>query len=204
MNPPSNKVKRQYSGSSRPGSSGQAIARPPSSPMPDPRLVARSGAAKRGALQDSQQTEEEPPTKRRATPAATKTVRRRVTDEGPPAARSSQSVKDLPRVEDMNTGRNTGKSQSSHMRSSGVTTRTTRNQAKASKGKSDNGIATMAITNSFDRGCLQSPFPPGVVSLVLASDQGDSQALRPSAWLLGRMATMFDREKCMRWEATSV
>ena len=204
MNPPSNKVKRQYSGSSRPGSSGQAIARPPSSPMPDPRLVARSGAAKRGALQDSQQTEEEPPTKRRATPAAAKTVRRRVTDEGPPAARSSQSVKDLPRVEDMNTGRNTGKSQSSHMRSSGVTTRTTRNQAKASKGKSDNEIATMAITNSFDRRCLQSPFPPGVVSLVIASDQEDSQALRPSAWLLGRMATMFDREKCIRLEATSL
>ena len=197
MNPPSNKVKRQYSGSSRPGSSGQAIARPPSSPMPDPRLVARSGAAKRGALQDSQQTEEEPPTKRRATPAAAKTVRRRVTDEGPPAARSSQSVKDLPRVEDMNTGRNTGKSQSSHMRSSGVTTRTTRNQAKASKGKSDNEIATMAITNSFDRRCLQSPFPPGVVSLVIASGQGDSQALRPSAWLLGRMATMSDRKKRM-------
>jgi hypothetical protein len=169
MNPPSNKVKRQYSGSSRPGSSGQAIARPPSSPMPDPRLVARSGAAKRGALQDSQQTEEEPPTKRRATPAATKTVRRRVTDESPPAARSSQSVKDLPRVEDMNTGRNTGKSQSSHMRSSGVTTRTTRNQAKASKGKSRNEIAAMAITDSFNRRCLQSPFPPGVVSLVIAS-----------------------------------
>ena len=137
MNPPSNKVKRQYSGSSRPGSSGRAIARPPSSPMPDPRLVARSGVAnaKRGALPDSQQTQEEPPTKKRATPVATKNVRRHVTDEDPPA-RSSQSVKDLPRVEDMNAGRNTGKSQSSHMRSSGVTTRTTRNQAKASKGKS--------------------------------------------------------------------
>jgi hypothetical protein len=137
MNPPSTKVKRQYSGSSRPGSSGQAIIRPPSSPMPDPRLVARSGAAKRGALQDSQQTEAEPPTKRRATPAATQTVRRRTTDEGPSAC-SSQSVKDLPRVEDMNTGRNTGKSQSSHMRSSAVSTRTTRNQAKASKGTSHN------------------------------------------------------------------
>jgi chromosome segregation ATPase len=133
MNPPSNKVKRQYSGSSRPGSSGQAIARPPSSPMPDPRLVAKAGAAKRGALQDSQQTEEEPPTKRRTTPAATKAVRRRTTDEGLPA-RSSQSVKDLPRVEDMNAARNIGKPQSSHMRSSGVSTRTTRNSAKASKG----------------------------------------------------------------------
>jgi hypothetical protein len=137
MNPPSTKVKRQYSGSSRPGSSGQAIIRPPSSPMPDPRLVARSGAAKRSALQDSQHTVEEPPTKRRANPAATQTVRRRTTDEGP-TARSSQSVKDLPRVEDMNTGRNTGKSQSSHMRSSAVSTRTTRNQAKASKGTSHN------------------------------------------------------------------
>jgi hypothetical protein len=133
MNPPSTKVKRQYSGSSRPGSSGQAIIRPPSPPMPDPRLVTRSGAAKRGALQDDLRTQEEPPTKRRATPAATQTVGRRTTDEGP-TARPSQSVKDLPRVEDMNTGRNTGKSQPSHMRSSAVSTRTTRNQAKASKG----------------------------------------------------------------------
>ena len=133
MNPPSTKVKRQYSGSSRPGSSGQAIIRPPSFPMPDPRLVARSGAAKRGALQDDLHTQEEPSIKRRATPATTQPVRRRTTDEGP-TARSSQSVKDLPRVEEMNTGRNTGKSQSSHMRSSAVSTRTTRNQAKASKG----------------------------------------------------------------------
>jgi hypothetical protein len=163
MNPPSTKVKKQYSGSSRLGSSGQAIVRPPSSPMPDPRLVARSGVAKRSALQDSQQAEEEPPTKRRGTLAATKAVRRRTTDEALPAARSSQSVKGLPRVEDMDAARNTSRSQPSHMRSSATSTRTTRNQSKASKGKSHNEIAVLAITNSFDRRCLQSPFPSGVV-----------------------------------------
>jgi hypothetical protein len=141
MNPPSVKVKRQYSGPhSRPGSSGQPIARPPSSPMPNPRLVARSGTAKRGASLNSQRAEEEPPAKRRVFPAATRAGKSQPTDESLPA-RSSQSVKDLPRVEDMNAGRNTGKSQSSHMRSSGVSTRTTRNQAKASKGESDQEIA---------------------------------------------------------------
>jgi hypothetical protein len=135
MNPPSVKVKRQYLGPhSRPGSSGQSIARPPSSPMPDPGLVARSGTAKRGASLNSQQTEEQPPAKRRAVPAAARAGKSQPTDESLPA-RSSQSVKDLPRVEDMNAGRNASKSQSSHMRSSGVSTRTTRNQAKASKGE---------------------------------------------------------------------
>lgn len=132
MNTPSFKVKRQYSGPNRPGSAGQSSARPPSSPMADPRLTARSGAAKRGSLQDSQQTED-PPAKKRAVPAATKAAKKQQTNESL-SARSSQSVKDLPRVEDMNAGRSTGKSQSSHMRSSATSTRTTRNQAKASKG----------------------------------------------------------------------
>jgi hypothetical protein len=152
MNPPSVKVKRQYSGPhSRPGSSGQPIARPPSSPMPDPRLVARSGTAKRGASLNSQQTEEQPPAKRRAVPAAARAGKSQPTDKSLPA-RSPQSVKDLPRVEDMNAGRNTGKFQSSHMRSSGVSTRTTRNQAKASKGESDYEICSgMVNTDSFHR-----------------------------------------------------
>ena len=132
MNPPSSKMKRQYSGLSRPVNSSQPI-RSPSSPMPDPRLVARSVTTKRGAQQDSHQTDE-PATKRRAVPAASNVVRDRTVDESLLATRSSQSVKDLPRVEDMNAGRNANKSQPSHMRSSGTSTRTTRNQPKASRG----------------------------------------------------------------------
>ena len=150
MNPASTKVKRRYSGLNRPGGSSQQI-RPPSSPMPDPRLVARSGAAKRGALQDSQQTDD-PPAKRRSVPANTKADKHRSADESL-MARSSQSVKDLPRVEDMNAGRSTTKCQSSHMRSSGTSTRMTRNQAKATKGNPTNKCieASPALTYVFER-----------------------------------------------------
>lgn len=142
MNPPSVKVKRRYSGPSNGGTPVPANTHRSSTPMPDPRLAAKAGLTKRKLAQDHQQTNElnQPPAKRQATPTVSKVVTKR--DDESFVSRSSQSVNDLPRIDGMKQGRNTGNASSSRMRISGGTTRTTRAQGKNNKGKKKSDLKT--------------------------------------------------------------
>lgn len=149
MNPPSIMVKRRYSGPNTPGDMKSADARRSSTPLRDPRVAARGGAPKRRLTQDDQPDENvnEPPAKKPAQPSALKAIAPKRSDEDSFLARSSQSVNDLPRIEGPNPGRNAAAAISSRMRISGGTTRTTRNQAKSSKGKYLQRFAAASNTN---------------------------------------------------------
>lgn len=149
MNPPSIMVKRRYSGPNTPGDMKSADARRLSTPLRDPRVAARAGAPKRRLTQDDQPDENvnEPPAKKPAQPSVLKAVAPKCSDEDSFLARSSQSVNDLPRIEGPNPGRNAAAAMSSRMRISGGTTRTTRNQAKNSKGEYLQRFAAASSTN---------------------------------------------------------
>lgn len=138
MNPPSTKTKRRYSGNApgTPGNLELGASRRSSTPLPDPRIAARPGGNKRAAARDSQHNIglEPPAKKRNAIQTSMKSTSDRPSD-GSFLSRSSQSISDLPRTEDLNTGRVTSQMQSSHMRSSAGTRRVTRNQ-KGTKGRS--------------------------------------------------------------------
>jgi hypothetical protein len=136
MNPPSTMTKRRYSGGpATPGQLESHMSRRPSTPLPDPRIVKRTSGKKRGTAKDMQLEDDlEPPAKKkRATQSVAGSKSKPPNDESF-LGRSSQSVKDLPRMEDLNAGRAGGQIQSSHMRTSAGSRRITRNQ-KGSKGQ---------------------------------------------------------------------
>jgi chromosome segregation ATPase len=135
MNPPSTKTKRRYSGGPTTSGNFESHASRRSTPVPDSRIAARPGGSKRVAARDMQsQTDMEPPTKKRnATQTAAKPKGTLPSDDVF-LGRSSQSVNDLPRTENLNAGRVGGQMQASHMRTSAGSRHVTRNQ-KASKGQ---------------------------------------------------------------------
>ncbi|KAM0723574.1 hypothetical protein Q7P37_000561 [Cladosporium fusiforme] len=135
MNFPSSKVKRRYSGPNTGPSSAGATERPtprrPSTPLPDPRLLAITAAAKRPIPNDNEQVQDYP-NKKRSIPAGSKATEGKVSDDSF-TSRSSQSVSDLPRMQDVNEGRMPNKSRASRMRTSGPSVRSTRSQTKRNK-----------------------------------------------------------------------
>jgi hypothetical protein len=137
MNPPSSMTKRRYSGNApgTPGNQEPSAPRRSMTPLPDPRVAKRAGGNKRVATRDGQQnTNLQPPTKKRnVAQTFTRSTNERSSD-GSFLGRSSQSVSDLPRAEDLNAGRATSQMPSSHMRTSAGTSRVTRNR-KATKGE---------------------------------------------------------------------
>ena len=137
MNPPSTMTKRRYSGGpTTPGNLEPLTSRRPSTPLLDPRIAKRAVGNKRAAARDTYADKDlEPPIKKRAVPAITGSKGKPPSDNSF-LGRSSQSVKDLPRMEDLNAGRTGGQIQSSHMRTSAGSRRVTRNQ-KGSKGRYD-------------------------------------------------------------------
>jgi hypothetical protein len=135
MNPPSTMTKRRYSGGpTTPGTLEPLTSRRPSTPLLDPRIAKRAVGNKRAATGDTHPDNDlEPPTKKRAVPTA-KGSRGKPPSDDSFLGRSSQSVNDLPRIEDLNTRRGGGQIQSSNMRTSAGSRRVTRNQ-KGSKGQ---------------------------------------------------------------------
>lgn len=136
MNPPSTMTKRRYSGGpATPGQLELHTSRRPSTPLPDPRIVKRTSGNKRVTATDTQLEDSfEPPAKKKRGMQNAAGSKSRAPSDDRFLGRSSQSVKDLPRMEDLNTGRAGGQAQSSHMRSSAGSRRITRNQ-KGSKGQ---------------------------------------------------------------------
>ena len=137
MNPPSTMTKRRYSGGpATPGNPEPLTSRRQSTPFLDPRIAKKTNDDKRVAAKDTQpENDLEPPAKKkRTTQTATRSKSKPLTDDSF-LGRSSQSINDLPRMEDLNAGRGGGQIQSSHMRTSAGSRRITRNQ-KGSKGGS--------------------------------------------------------------------
>jgi hypothetical protein len=137
MNPPSSMTKRRYSGNApgTPGNQEPSAPRRSMTPLPNPRVAKRAGGNKRVATRDGQQNSNlEPSTKKRnVAETFTRSATERSSD-GSFLGRSSQSVSDLPRAEDLNAGRATSQMPSSHMRTSAGTSRVTRNR-KGTKGE---------------------------------------------------------------------
>jgi hypothetical protein len=136
MNPPSTMTKRRYSGGpATPGQLESHMSRRQSTPLPDPRIVKRTSGNKRVTAKDMQLEDDlKPPAKKkRATQNAAGSKSEPPNDDSF-LGRSSQSVNDLPRMEDLNAGRAGGQIQSSHMRTSAGSRRITRNQ-KGSRGQ---------------------------------------------------------------------
>jgi hypothetical protein len=137
MNPPSSITKLRYSGNApgTPGNQEPSAPRRSMTLLPDPRVAKRPGGNKRVATRDGQQNSNpEPPAKKRnVAQTFTKSTNERSSD-GSFLGRSSQSVSDLPRAEDLNAGRATNQMPSSHMRTSAGTSRVTRNR-KGTKGE---------------------------------------------------------------------
>ena len=135
MNPPSTKTKRRYSGGPTPlGNIEPRATRRSSTLLPDPRVVARPGRNERVVAEDVQSQNMETPTKKRHVTQTAAKPKSRLPSEDSFIGRSSQSVNDLPRIEDLNAGRVPGQTQSSRMRTSAGSRRITRNQ-KANKGQ---------------------------------------------------------------------
>lgn len=152
MNPPSTKTKRRYSGGpTTPGNLEPVVSRRSSTPLPDPRIMARPGGNKRVAARDVQpQNGPEPPAKKRQTIQSATKPRSKVPSDDSFLGRSSQSVNDLPRIEDLNAGRVGSQMQSSHMRTSAGSRRVTRNQ-KGGKGQYYHPAHGGARTDFFSR-----------------------------------------------------
>jgi hypothetical protein len=136
MNPPSTMTKRRYSGGpATPGQLESHMSRRPSTPLPDPRIVKRTSGKQRGTAKDMQLEDDlEPPAKKKRATQSVAGPKSKPPNDDSFLGRSSQSVKDLPRMEDLNAGRAGGQIQSSHMRTSAGSRRITRNQ-KGSKGQ---------------------------------------------------------------------
>ncbi|GAB7330731.1 hypothetical protein MBLNU13_g02279t3 [Cladosporium sp. NU13] len=135
MNPPSTMTQRRYSGgSATPRNLEPLTSRRPSTPLLDPRIAKKPGGNKRAAAKDTQPEDvlQPPAKKKRAMQTATGSKSKPPSDDSF-LGRSSQSVNDLPRMEDLNTGRGAGLKESSHMRTSAGSRRITRNQ-KGTKG----------------------------------------------------------------------
>ena len=143
MNPPSTMTKRRYSGGPpTPGNLEPLTSRRPSTPLVDPRIAKKTSGNKRASAKDAHpENDLEPPAKKkRAMQSVTGSESRPPSDDSF-LARSSQSVNDLPRMEDLNAGRGGNQIRSSHMRTSGSSRRVTRNQ-KASKGQYHDSACT--------------------------------------------------------------
>lgn len=140
MAPHNTKAKRMYSGSTLSGAVERSASHRatltshrPSTPLLDPRVLAKSTGAKR-QVKDDQQRAYEYPNKKRTSNAAFKAGDRSLGDDSF-VARSSQSVSNLPRIENISEGRPQSQSQTSRMRSSGTSARATRSQTKKNKGR---------------------------------------------------------------------
>lgn len=136
MNPPSTMTKRRYSGGpATPGHLELHTSRRPSTPLPDPRIVKRASGNKRVTAKDTQLEDDlEPPVKKQRAMQSVGGSKSKHPNDDSFLGRSSQSIKDLPRMEDLATGRASGQIQASHMRTSAGSRRITRNQ-KGSKGQ---------------------------------------------------------------------
>jgi hypothetical protein len=136
MNPPSTMTKRRYSGGpATPGQLESHMSRRQSTPLPDPRLVKRTSGNKRVTAKDVQLEDDlEPPAKKKRATQSGPGSKSKPSNGDSPLGRSSQSVKDLPRMENLDAGRAGGQIQSSHMRTSAGSRRNTRSQ-KGSKGQ---------------------------------------------------------------------
>lgn len=139
MNPSATKAKRTYSGISS-GGGERSISRRAarssqrsSAPLLDPRLIARSVGAKRQRQDEDEETQNHP-TKKHMKQTGSKAIEGAVVDDSF-VARSSQSVNDLPRIQDVNEGRTYKNQQASHMRTSGPSSRATRSQTNKKKGQ---------------------------------------------------------------------
>lgn len=169
MNPPSTMTKRRYSGGpATPGNLEPLTSRRPSTPLLDPRIAKKIGGNKRVAARDPQPERDlEPPAKKkRAVQSVTGSKSKPPSDDSF-LGRSSQSVNDLPRMEDLNVGRGGGQMQSSHMRTSAGSRRITRNQ-KASKGVYRDRTYALMETDILCRRYIPSSLQPGTPpSLVM-------------------------------------
>jgi hypothetical protein len=138
MNPPSTKTKRRYSGNTTgmPSNLDPAASHRSATPALDPRIATRPGGNKRVAVGDIEENNdlEQPVKKRQATQGTVQSAGggKRSSDDSF-SSRSSQSISDLSRVEDVNPRCGPSKMPASHMRSSASTRRVTRNQ-KATQG----------------------------------------------------------------------
>jgi hypothetical protein len=124
----------------------------------DPRIVKKISGNKRVAARDPQSERDlEPPAKKKRAVQSVAGSKSKPPSDDSFLGRSSQSVNDLPRMEDLNAGLAGGQMQSSHMRTSAGSRRTTRNQ-KTSKGVYHDPTYTLVETNISAGDTFQTRF----------------------------------------------